>query len=200
MGAVEFVSRIPENAEEMHALLEACAPDPAGDLRAIIGDCEAVAKLAKRHPSGFPIAERGSPEYYAIEARRDAQFALAHMEAQDATLAVRYAMRAAREYWAMIFALKWEPEVARAIAQTPRSGGRTQKPWAVEFAKQLAQKFQKFPEAWSSIPQDEGIRCAGYEVYRDGDRLCASKSGRDDSLPKSTFRTEYFTPAKPRKK
>lgn len=203
-GVIEFTQLIPENAQEMDALLESCAPDPAGNLKAIIEDCNLFASLAKRGRSGSPIAERGSPEYYAIEARRDAQLALAHMEASDAALAVRYAMRATREYWAMIFAHKWEPEVARAIAQSPPKGGRTQKPWAVELGKQLAHEFQKFPQAWDAIPQDDDDndnRYAGYEVYRTDDCLHASSNELgNDYLPKSTFRTEYFYPARPPKK
>lgn len=82
------------------------------------------------------------------------------------------------------------------IAQRSRS-----RRWAHELAACLVKNHDSFHEAWRSIPKDDSSECdptryAGYEVWREGEELRASKSGRDEGIRRESFRTGYFVPAR----
>jgi len=73
--------------------------------------------------------------------------------------------------------------------------------WAIALAEEYVKRFpdSTFESLWEEIPKSElcsAARYAGYEVYRDGERLYAVSSDRDESLAKSTFRTSYVSVAK----
>ena len=87
----------------------------------------------------------------------------------------------------------------RANASRPR-----RRKWAEEIATVLASKHKEFPEAWRTIPFDEGDHpgnCGG-ETFREEDdegreRLHhADPITGDEYLTQETFRTHYFSPAK----
>jgi hypothetical protein len=75
------------------------------------------------------------------------------------------------------------------------------KPWADEQAAVLAESnpHATANEAWAEIPDEyesENNRYAGFEVYRDGNRLKAERNGCIVSITKTTFQKEYWPRAK----
>jgi hypothetical protein len=106
---------------------------------------------------------------------------LAAMELMKArTLAVVYGM---------------ESETAKKNAQKSKK-----KAWACELARDLAGSHETFADAWKYLErQGEVGFFSGYEVYRDGDCLCATNDRTGESEPclsREAFRTGYFSPAR----
>lgn len=91
---------------------------------------------------------------------------------------------------------------ARETVQRKAAGGKDKrKEWADALAAELhdAAPGRHFHAHWRAIPKGgQGQFVAGWEVYRDGDMLCAANdaTGKVQKIRKSTFRTEYWSRAK----
>lgn len=75
-----------------------------------------------------------------------------------------------------------------------RASAPRKKQWAIDLARDLADRFEGFPKAWKSIPKD------GMKIYRSTDEsgakvVCYSDAtAGDDHLRRESFRTGYFKP------
>lgn len=153
-----------------------------------------------------PLIEPASPEYFAYRALRNAEFSLSEWEKENYEKAMGYAMDAVLDETQRVFALRYEPRLAARIAieKGPKGASKT-KQWANELAKKLRIDYDKeqttFENLWKSIPEDEGNRYAGFEVVRvqgknGKEELKAYRGDKEQSMPKSTFRTNYFSKSK----
>ena len=70
---------------------------------------------------------------------------------------------------------------------------KSRKAWAESLAKDLVSRNPQatFAQLWKMIPEDQYY--AEFEVYVDGDRLCANNRKKGEvSISKDTFRIEYI--------
>lgn len=155
------------------------------------------------------LFETGSPLDHAWQARCHANAALRHIAAGDHQSAIPECMSAVNAWWWLSFSDIYEPSLAayRDVKAARPQTGRRKKEWASVLAAELVQRYPaaEFAVRWGAIPcdddDDNSVRYAGFEVFREGDMLVASsRIAPKDRLSKDSFRRRYFQPAANRQK
>jgi len=187
-----------ETDEEDRQLVQGHLPE--AQLSAVI---ERAAEVLSR--PGKETVEHTSVKYHATQAKKWAEVALEKIESGQEYNAIRYSMWAVREQWLMTIADLVEP--GAAASRDSRRKESKKKKWAEKLAEHLAKndRSRSFEEIsndrdlWMGI-ESEGIKFAGYEVWRtdngDGDLKASKGDHTDPPLSMNSFYTGYFSPAR----
>lgn len=149
------------------------------------------------------LIEPLSPQYFAAEARFNAECALADIERGDLNSAIGMAMNAIDRNYRRIITELLEPSYVDHLYRTrkreegPKTGGRPRIKWADELAADLRRRYkgESFEYCWQRL---DNVLPNVYDHYRveiDGDILKPSHFNnlkKETELKKENFKQTYF--------